>query len=516
MASAKEEIVSEDKRLVDYKLISNLVGYVVGSIGRHKLLAPSLCTGIFVASVSLLYLLPGTYHVESKLLARPVAALSVRGDNNPNDSPTRSAVETVKRRDNLVALVRQTDLVHQWYKRRAPLPHLEDMIVQALFKPETEHDTIEWIADLLDKKLDVWTAGEGIIQIGIDWPDPTMAFRLVDAAQQNYLEARQASEITAIAEQVSILQNHATTLRADIDTAVEAIEKVRADRLARPAPTATASAAASPSASANPPSRQGPVMLAASPPRRPLEPDPELAQLKVAIEAKRRAINDLEEFRRRRLSELNASLAEKRAMYTDNHPTTIDLRQTIASLSTESPQVQALRADVDRLQKDFDQKSAAAAAESRPVPVIGVGGPPVGAPPPLPGSIIRIERESADERDPAMMYARNQLQNAMEKYSRLRAQIETAQIDFDTAEAAFKYRYTVIDPPVEPKKPSKPNAVAVTLAGLVGGLVVAIFAAVAADVSRGRFVARWQVESVLDLPTLGEIDSITLAEHKIE
>jgi hypothetical protein len=297
---------------------------------------------------------------------------------------------------------------------------------------------------------------------------------------------------------------------------VEAIEKVRADRLARPAPTATASAAASPSASANPPSRQGPVMLAASPPRRPLEPDPELAQLKVAIEAKRRAINDLEEFRRRRLSELNASLAEKRAMYTDNHPTTIDLRQTIASLSTESPQVQALRADVDRLQKDFDQKSAAAAAESRPVPVIGVGGPPVGAPPPLPGSIIRIERESADERDPAMMYARNQLQNAMEKYSRLRAQIETAQIDFDTAEAAFKYRYTVIDPPVEPKKPSKPNAVAVTLAGLVGGLVVAIFAAVAADVSRGRFVARWQVESVLDLPTLGEIDSITLAEHKIE
>ncbi len=271
-----------------------------------------------------------------------------------------------------------------------------------------------------------------------------MAFRLVDAAQQNYLEARQATEITAIAEQVSILQNHATTLRADIDTAVEAIEKVRADRLARPAATATASPAArSPAGSANPPSRPPPAAVAAPPSRRPLEPDPELVQLKVTIEAKQRAINDLEEFRRRRLSELNGSLAEKRSTYTDNHPAIVDLRQTIALLSTESPEVQALRADVDRLQKDFAQKSTAAAAESRPVPAVGVAGPVVA--PPLPGSIIRIEQESADEQDPAMMYARTQLRNAMDKYSSLRAQIETAQIDFDTAEAAFKYRYSVVD-----------------------------------------------------------------------
>jgi uncharacterized protein involved in exopolysaccharide biosynthesis len=104
----------------------------------------------------------------------------------------------------------------------------------------------------------------------------------------------------------------------------------------------------------------------------------------------------------------------------------------------------------------------------------------------------------------------------MAKYSQLRAQIETTQIDFDTAEAAFKYRYSVVEPPLYPKKPSKPNALLVVIAGLVGGLFVGIFAAVVVDVRRGRFVERWQVERTLDLPTLGEVDFASLEQHKIE
>jgi uncharacterized protein involved in exopolysaccharide biosynthesis len=245
-----------------------------------------------------------------------------------------------------------------------------------------------------------------------------------------------------------------------------------------------------------------------------VEPDPELARLKVTIESKERAISDLEEFRRRKLSELNASLAEKRAMYTDNHPAVVDLRQTIASLS-ESPELQALRADIDRLKEEFEQKSSVARAESRPVPVLGVAAPR-GAPPALPGSIIRIEQESSDDQDPSVMYARMQLKKAIEQYALLRAEIEKTEIDFDKADAAFKYRYSVTDPPQKPKGPTKPTLVAVALAGLVAGLVVAIFAAVAVEVDGGRFIARAQIEQLLDLPTLGEIDSIALAEHKIE
>jgi hypothetical protein len=505
MVSASEEIESESAHL-DFKLVSNLVAYAFGAIRRRKVFVLGLFVPIFGGAVASVYLLPKTYHVETKLLAQRNMALALRGDN-PNEMPSHSAVETVMRHDNLVAIVRQTDLLHEWFYHRAPLPHLKDVIVKAVSRPETEDETIAWMTDVLQKRMTVGTPNEGVITIAIDWPDPAMAFRLVDTAQQSYLEARHATEITAIAEQVAILQSHATTLRADIDTAVDAIEKLRADRLAKPVPTAGPQTE---------PTNAPASMAATGPaPRRPAEPDPELAQLKVTIEAKQRAISDLEEFRRRRISELNASLAEKSAMYTENHPVIMDLRQTIASLSTESPQVQALRTDVQRLQKEFNEKSAAAAAESRVVPVIVTGGS-TAAPPPLPGSIIRIEQEPADDRDPAIMYARTRLRDAMEKYSSLRAQIETAQIDFDTAEAAFKYRYSVIEPPAYPKKPSKPNALLVIVGGLIGGLLVAILAAVGLEVRRGRFVALWQVERVLDLPTLAEIDLATLAEHEIE
>jgi hypothetical protein len=216
------------------------------------------------------------------------------------------------------------------------------------------------------------------------------------------------------------------------------------------------------------------------------------------------------------LSELNATLAEKLPTYTENHPVIIDLRQTIAALSSESPQVVTLRGEVKELQSQFDQRSAKVDADSLAVPVIAPvagGSTPRATPPPLPNSIIRIDKEPNDERDPAMVYAHTQLKDAMEKYYQLRSQIEAVQIASDTAEAAFKYRYSIIDPPSLPKKPIKPNAL-FEIAGLVAGLLVALAAAVAADLRTGRFVEAWQIEQALDLPILTDIDVRALADRR--
>jgi uncharacterized protein involved in exopolysaccharide biosynthesis len=364
------------------------------------------------------------------------------------------------------------------------------------------------MADVLAKELKVWSPSEGVIQISIEWPDPEMALHLVETAVQNYLDARRATEITAIEEQVAILQTHAVSLRKDIDVSVDAIERLRAKRASTPMPSAAPSSAAS----------AAPSTLARTVARSPVAPSlrpysqAELTRLKSLIEAKQRAISDLEEFRRRRLSELNASLAEKSSTYTDNHPAIIDLRQTIASFSQESPEVQALRADVDRMQKDLDEKVAAGEAA---VPASATPGAVSRGAPPLPSSIIRIEQEPSDDRDPEMMYARNQLADAMQKYAVLRTQIETAQIDLDTAQAAFKYRYTVVEPPLYPKGASKPKPAVIIMAGLVGALLVPLLVVVGADLRKGRYLASWQVERTLDLPLLAEMDASALAEHKL-
>jgi uncharacterized protein involved in exopolysaccharide biosynthesis len=504
MESARNELESEGTNLIDFGLIRHQIGFAVGAARRRKGLTLAVFLMIFGLTLVGLVVMPKTYHVETKLLAQRIQALQLPGDRE--DTPTRGAVDTIKRRENLIAIIRQVDLLHQWYNRRAPLPHLKDIVVRAVSKPETEQQTTDWMADVLDKKL-LAMASDATVDIAVDWPDPAMALLLVDTAEQNYLESRRATEVTAIAEQVVILQRHASVQREDIDAAVDAIEKLRAQRAAAPMTSPSAPASSSTAKAA-------PGAVALPVPHRSSEPDPELAQLKVMIEAKQRAITDLEDFRRRRLSELNATLAEKLPTYTENHPVIIDLRQTIAALSAESPQVLTLRADVKQLQSEFDEKSAKAAAESRAVPVIVAGGSAPSTPPPLPGSIIRIEKETDDDRDPAMVYAKTQLKDAMEKYYQLRTQIETVQIASDTAEAAFKYRYSVTDPPLYPKKPAKPNALLVVLAGLVGGLVVALFAAVAADIRGGRFVEGWQVERALDLPILTEVDVRALAKHQ--
>jgi uncharacterized protein involved in exopolysaccharide biosynthesis len=510
-----EEVEGAEGKPVDLRLVLNLLAYGLGSVLRHRLLAVIVFALVFAGTVTFLAVMPKTYHVETRLFAQKNSALMIKADQQP-EGPARSAEETVKRRDNLISLVRQTDLPHEWYKRRAPLAHLKDVVLGG--KHESEDETIQWMADLLDKKMSVSSPADGVIQIGIDWPDPVMALRLVDTAQQNYLDARRASEVTAIAEQVAILQSHAATLRTDIDKSVEAIEQLRTTRLAKSTASAVATLPAPPS-SASPPvvsPPPGSIPGAAAGSTRPRgQPDPELARLKATIEAKQRAIAELEEFRRRHLAELNASLAEKSATYTENHPVIMDLRQTIASLQSESPEVLAMRGDLERLQREFDAKTEAAAVESR-VTITPMGGPAAGAPPPLPSSIIRIEQEPADDRDPEMMYARTQLRDAMDKYSSLRLQIENAQIEYDTAQAAFKYRYTVIAPPAYPKGPSKPNGFLVTLGGLAAGILLGIVTAVAADIRRGRFLATWQIERSLDLPVLAEIDVATLAQHKIE
>jgi len=316
------------------------------------------------------------------------------------------------------------------------------------------------MADVLEKRMFVQTPSESVILIGVDWPDPNMAFRLVDAAQQNYLESRHATEITAISEQVAILQSHATTLRTDIDSAVDAIEKLRAERLAEPAGTA----AAPPAVSALPP-----TTTAAQWPRRPAEPDPELAQLKVSIEAKQRAINDLEEFRRRRLSELNASLAEK-------------------APPTQQPSGDNRSESNDRIALDRVAASAGA-THRRSAPAEGIRREER-------RSFSRVARGAGDQHrrigqrataasgldhpHRAGACGRPRSGNDVRADTAPRCHGEVLEPAGTDRGRSDRLRHgggprsstanSIVEPPLYPKGPSKPNAVLVVFAGLVGAL----------------------------------------------
>jgi uncharacterized protein involved in exopolysaccharide biosynthesis len=510
------ETAAPDARLFDHRdreKIAHYASFVLGSVRRHRLLVIAVFAAIIGATVGTFFAFPKTYHVEAKALAQPDSALVVRGDGPGAESLTRVAAETVLRRDNLVALVQQTDLLRYTRDHRAPVQRARDAIMKALHRPEdSEADRLDALVELLEKSFGVWTSESGsTVTIAIDWSDAPMACRLVDAAQRAFLDTRYAREITALSESIWILKGHTASLKADIDDAVVGIEGMRATRDL-------------PKANVGDPVRSlWPRVLSIPRPVAPhaAGPNLEAQQLKADIDAKLHAVDELEEFRRHRLSELQAHLAEARTTYTESHPAIVDLKQSISALSVESPQVTSLRHEAASLKAEYDQKGAgatnvpASAVASTPV-LTSLSAGAAATPPQLPSDVLRLDFDLREDRDPGMVYARGQLRDAMDKYAALRTQIQTGQIDLETAQAAFKYRYSVVTPAHLPKNPTKPNIPLVLLVALVAATLCGILCAVVSDVRAGRLLEHWQLRQLLDLPILGDIALPMLKEHDFE
>jgi hypothetical protein len=465
----------DEFQLVDVRQLKQWVQFVLHSVRRRKWQALGVWALVVTATVAVLAILPRTYQVEAQLLTQRhtvMPALGNPGRTVPTEAnvPTRAAAETVLGHDNLLSLMKQTDLLNHWERSRTPILRLKDWVVRGVASP-SEEDRVNAMLGFLQDRFHITTA-ESTITIGIDWPNPQMAYTLVDNALQNFLEQRHSAEVSSIAETITILESHATELREQIDTAIEEIKHGKAS-----------------------PPKSAPEPVASAP-RRDLAQDglkTRASELKVLIEAKRRAINELDEFRRRRLGELQSELAQKRAVYADAHPVVAQVLQSIAALQEDSPQLAALRREERELQAEYEKLSprrsdAAFAGGDR-------------------GRELGSRRKAPDPLEPDVQdeYSRTRLRFAMEKYDTLLDRLNSARIELDTARAAFKYRYTIVRPPQLPKRPVKPKVPVVLGAGVLAATVLAVIAAALADLRSGRILETWQVERALGLEVLGEL-----------
>jgi uncharacterized protein involved in exopolysaccharide biosynthesis len=452
--------VSRDD-LFDWQRFRRHAALSARSIRRRWSLFLFVSAGMVLLAAGALAVLPRTYEVEARLLAQRNAVLSVRADSGPGQpEPTRAVAETILQRDNLYALLRQADLLQEWPRHRAPLQSAKDWLLRALHRAPSEKDLAQGLIELLEKNFEVWTTPDGAVTIRLRWPDPVMAYRLVDAAQQNFLERRHLLEVSTIVEQISILEAHAAQLKNDVETQVAQLQRLRVQSAAsgtRPAP---------------PPA---PASLV----------DPETLNLKVKLNAKQRAIADLEEFWRRHLVELQTKLAEQRAIYSENHPIVLDLERSIESFRKDSPQLAALRAE----EADLRRRLSASSEETEE------------SAPQIPAELFR----DTGTEDPPVEYARAQLRYATQQYAAMRARIHAARIDLDTARAAFKYRYAVIAPPQVPRGPIRPKVPQVMLAAVLAGLLLALVATTAADLREGLVLDRWQLEELLPAQTIVKV-----------
>ncbi len=436
--------------------------YALRAARRHPLLVLLVFLAGAGGAVAYYRLRTPLYRVETRIMAQNQGFGALGRKVTPGDAPTRSVHDLVHRRENLVALLEHAgakpvpEPAPEGLERLAALAS-EALATLAGGPAQAPEDPLDALVRRLDKAL-VVTAFDETVTFSVEWPHARQAYLLVDGALQNFLEDRHVQEITMADEAISLLQPRVAELREQVARVGDELRRTAADREV----TRRAARVALPAPGE--------------------EPAEDLAWLKVSLDSKERAVADVEEIRRRRLTEAQAQLDAQRTILSDAHPTVAGLRQDVAALTRESPQITALREEARKVRAEYAARLAQA-----------------------PRRVVRPQRpyeEPAPGQGP--IEENERVREARFQYQQMVDRLAVAKLERDAAGAAFKYRYTVAWPAELPRSPSSPNPTRVFGVGLLGALLLAFGAATALELRRGLIVQRWQVLRQLRLPILAE------------
>ena len=471
---------------VDYARAAAIARFVLRAPRRRPLLATLVLALSLLATAAVAVCAPRVYVASTRILVQRNVVIPLLG--NPRrplpadwDVVTKGTSETILRRDNLVAIIRETNLEQRWSVGRSPISQLIDGASRLVFGPMSDEDRMLALIGALEKRITV-TTDETTISLSVSWYDPVVAHQLVTCAERNFFKERGATETSAITETIAILEDEAARQREAIDAGLAAARKMQPPpALAPTAPTPTRAFGA---------------------PRRPgadrgwRAPDEGGATIASDLAQKRSAIQAIEDPWQRRVVDLKGQLATLRLTYASAHPSVIALEERIRQASVEPPDLTALKREEGGLLAQIRQFS----------PGDGKIGEAQG---PLLGSVVAVREaaaEPAPPRDdsPELVSVRARLLAAVQKYEDLRDRIDSARLEINTARAAFKYRYAIVAPAEVPKKPVKPSVPLIVLGGLVLGILLAFLAAAAKDFRSDRFIETWQIQR-LPIPLLAEV-----------
>jgi hypothetical protein len=480
--------------LFDYRLVRDWMTYIVGSVGRHPILAISCLLVIGGASIGAAIELPRHYEAKTRLLSNQNLLSAPNPYGGPTDDlPAIAAREKIMSRESLEKIVEQLGLVESWKKTRTPLFRMKDDLQQKLTGTWSDDDRVDMMVGTLEKRMTV-KAEKGTIEISVTWPDPFVARQIVETAQQNFLETRHVTEVATKSEAIGVLEGFRKQQDLEIEQAFANFKRTLDER------TKTLKSAIAGNRPKQPelPEKPSADELAKHEAR-----ETELASLKFQLRSRQRSIQDLEDWRTRSLGDLRAQLEQQRLIYQPSHPVIQQLQQRIASVERDSPQLMALRREEQQLSRQIETKGGGAQPQTMDFIMMDARRYPMMWPPAELREGDALERELA--RDPAIMMAQDALRQALARSQELRARIDAAKIELDSNRAAYKYSFSVVSPAQTPRKPLWPNVPLLIVCGMLAGLLFAVLACTALDLARGRVVEAWQIHRALRIPVLSSV-----------
>ncbi len=166
---------------------------------------------------------PRNYEVEASRsrAAHPGRSPADRGNSSSAEEMRNIAKEyeeQVMAHDNIIAIVRQKNLVARWDDMRQPHRRLIDKINRKLGKaPSSDDEKYDALVTNIQNRLKVWVDAT-TVTVKLEWSEPEAARDIVDAAVKNFLEARFQSEVGVIPERLKILEAGVTQAHKDLET----------------------------------------------------------------------------------------------------------------------------------------------------------------------------------------------------------------------------------------------------------------------------------------------------------
>jgi hypothetical protein len=107
--------------------------------------------------------------------------------------------------------------------------------------------------------------------------------------------------------------------------------------------------------------------------------------------------------------------------------------------------------------------------------------------------------------DEPTAYGKARVAMELSTLEHLLGQAAEAQVALASARASFDSRYLVVIPAEEPEEAAAPRIGLLMLAGIFGGILIAVLGAVSSSLRGGMIRESWQVRRQLELAVLAEV-----------
>ncbi len=465
---------------------AELWSWLLCALRRRRMLIALTFVVAAGGAAAVVWVMPQTYTAQGSVLAQsniylPMLANPGRGIPHTADTPTRSVASIVLSERNFERLVDETNLVERWEEQRSPLLILKDQAMEMVMGPISKEDRRAAVLEVLRRRVIVYSDDE-VVNFHVTWFDPDTPVLLVESLQHILMEERREREYGVVADAIEILSRHRAEVRREVQENLAELRELR-EELEKESPR---------------PSREVLEQQLSRETSRSRSARARSAELRSELEYLQRTYRELESIRKRRLAEVQSTLRQRSLDLGPRHPDLAMLETEVEALREPPEEMENLRNRIAVVRREYLRSGGGGEWD-------GDGSEGMLAQQRI-NRILQEIDETADRENEALSQARAQLELSLGEYEQLRSRMKSARIELDTAEAAFKYRYSILGEPRRPREANGPPKQFMLIGGVLFGLMLGFVAGIGREVAAGRILKSWQLERLAGVPVLGEVE----------